>query len=178
MADPNPYAPPQSPVADAPPAVAGPKGIGGWLLLPVIGMFVFPVRCLISLATEYLPIFEKGMWAALTTPGSKAYHPLWGPLLAYEIFFNLAFLVFDLVLLYLLFAKSYRFPKLYIAFAVLNLVFVVSDAIVGYQIPAVVAQGMDTMAKEIGRSFMMVVIWVPYLMVSKRVKNTFVRTQS
>jgi hypothetical protein len=178
MADPNPYAPPQSPVADAPPAVAGPKGIGGWLLLPVIGLFVFPVRILISLATEYLPIFEKGLWAALTTPGSKAYHPLWGPLLAYEIFFNLAFLVFDLVLLYLLFTKSYRFPKMFIGFAVLNLLFVVSDAVLGYQIPAVVEQGTEQMMKEIGRSFGLVAIWVPYFLVSKRVKNTFVRTES
>ena len=178
MADPNPYAPPQSPVADAAPALDGPKGIGGWLLLPVIGMFVFPVRCVISLATEYLPIFEKDLWANLTTPGSNAYHPLWAPLLIYEVVFNLAFLVFDLFLLYLLFTKAHRFPKLYIAFAVLNLVFVVSDALLGYQIPAVVAQGMDAIWKEIGRSFMMVAIWVPYMLVSKRVKNTFVRTQS
>jgi len=178
MADPNPYAPPQSPVADAPPAVAGPKGIGGWLLLPVIGLFVFPVRILISLATEYWPIFENGLWAALTTPGSKAYHPLWGPMLAYEIFFNVAFLVFDLVLLYLLFTKSYRFPKMFIGFAVLNLLFVVSDAVLGYQIPAVVEQGTEQMMKEIGRSFGLVAIWVPYFLVSKRVKNTFVRTES
>src|SRR3954452_14879421 len=38
----NPYAPPESAVTDAPaavqgPAVEGPKGIGGWLILPMIG---------------------------------------------------------------------------------------------------------------------------------------------
>ena len=33
------------------------------------------------------------------------------------------------------------------------------------------------MTKEIGRSFIMVAIWVPYFLQSKRVKNTFVRTQ-
>lgn len=178
MADPNPYAPPQSPVGDAAPEVAGPKGIGGWLLLPMIGLFVFPVRCLMSLVGEFWPIFEKGLWAALTTPGSKAYHPLWAPLLVYEIFFNIAFLVFDLVLLYLLFTKSYRFPKMYIGFAVLNLVFVVSDALLGYQIPGVVEQGTDQMTKEIGRSFVMVAIWVPYFTWSKRVENTFIRRES
>ncbi len=177
MTDPNPYSPPQSPVADAPPAVAGPKGIGGWLLLPTIGLFAFPVRCVISLGTEFWPIFEKGLWAALTTPGSKAYHPLWAPLLTYEIFFNVAFFAFDLVLLYLLFTKSYRLPKMFIWFAVLNLLFVVSDAALGYQIPAVVEQGTDQMTQEIGRSFIMVAIWVPYFLSSKRVKNTFVGTE-
>jgi hypothetical protein len=177
MTTPSPYAPPRSPVADAAPAVEGPKGIGGWLLLPTLGLLLFPVRCLIRLGTEYWPIFEKGLWAALTTPGSRAYHPLWAPLLVYEIFFNLAFLVFDLVLLYLLFTKSYRFPKMFIGFAVLNLLFVVSDAVLGYRIPAVVAQGMDQMMTEIGRSLVMVAVWVPYFLVSKRVTNTFVRVE-
>ena len=169
----NPYAPPQSAVADAVPATDGPQGIGGWLLLPVIGMFVFPIRALVSLATDYWPIFEKGIWATLTTPGTQAYHPLWAPVLVFEILFNIAFLAFELFLLYLLFTKSHRFPKMFIVFAVANLIFVVGDALIGNQIPAVAASGAESMAKEIGRSFIVVAIWVPYMLVSKRVKNTF-----
>ena len=31
---------------------------------------------------------------------------------------------------------------------------------------------------EIGRSFVMVAVWVPYFLWSKRVKNTFIRMES
>ncbi len=173
----NPYAPPQAAVGDALPAAVGPKGIGGWMILPVIGLFVFPLRVLWSLATQYWPIFRDGIWANLTTPGSASYHPLWGPLLGYEIAFNVGFLVFDVVLLVLLFRKSSRLPKAFIAFALLNLFFVATDGIVGYQIPAVAAAGMETIAGEIGRSLALACIWVPYFLVSKRVKNTFLQKE-
>jgi hypothetical protein len=173
----NPYAPPQSPVSDAPPAVEGPKGIGGWLLLPVIGLFVFPIRCLISLATDYVPIFQTGAWAVLTTPGSARYHALWAPVLVGEIAFNVAFLALDLWLLVLLFTKSWRFPKVFIWFAGLNLGFIVLDAVVGNQIPAVAQASGDGSAKEIGRAFVLVAVWVPYMLKSKRVKNTFVKPE-
>ena len=173
----NPYAPPQAAVSDVPAASAGPKGIGGWMILPVIGLFVFPLRVLWSLAAQYWPIFRDGIWANLTTPGSASYHVLWGPLLVYEIAFNIAFLLFDLALLVFLFRKSPRFPKLFVAFALLNVFFVVTDGIVGYQIPAVAASGMETIAGEIGRALALACIWAPYFLVSQRVKNTFVEKE-
>ena len=169
----NPYATPQAPVADAPAKIEGPVGIGGWLILPVIGLFVFPVRVAISMLTDYLPIFRDGVWANLVTPGSEVYHRLWAPVIIGEMAFNLVFLVFDLALLYLLFTKSYRFPKGFIVFAIANLAFIVGDAAVAWQIPQVAARGMEGLAGEIGRSLGVVLIWVPYMLVSKRVRNTF-----
>ena len=171
----NPYAPPQSAVADAPADAKEPRGIGGWLLLPVIGLFVFPIRLVVSLFTDYMPIFQTGAWSVLTAPGSPRYHALWGPLLAGEIIFNLAFLALDIWLLVLLFSKDWRFPKVFVGFAVLNLVFILLDSILGNQIPAVAAASGDGSAKEIGRGLIMVAVWVPYMLVSQRVKNTFVK---
>jgi hypothetical protein len=113
----NPYATPQAPVSDAPVQVDGPRGIGGWLILPLIGLFVFPVRVAISLVTDYVPIFRDGIWGNLTTPGSEVYHSLWAPVIIAEIFCNVGFLLFDLALRYLLFAKSHRFPRAFIAFS-------------------------------------------------------------
>lgn len=169
----NPYAAPQAPVGDPPPKADGPRGIGGWLILPVIGLLVFPVRVLISLATDYWPIFQGGIWGNLTTPGTEVYHPLWAPVIVGEIFFNVAFFAFDLVLLYLLFTKSHRFPKAFVAFALSNLLFIVCDAALAWQIPAVAARGVAGLAGEIARSLAVVAIWVPYMLVSKRVRNTF-----
>ena len=139
----------------------------------MIGLFVFPLRVAVVLAADYWPLFERGVWASLTSPGAAFYHPLWAPVLLYEVFCNVAFVAFDLALLVLLFKRARRFPAAFIAFALLNLFFVVSDAALGWQIPAVAARGLEGFATEIGRSLAVVAIWVPYMLVSKRVRNTF-----
>ena len=161
------------PVSDAPAQVDGPRGIGGWLILPVLGLFVFPVRVLISLVTDYVPIFQDGIWGNLTTPGSEVYHSLWAPVIIAEIFCNVGFLLFDLALLYLLFTKSHRFPVAFIVFTLANLLFIVSDAAIAWQIPAVAARGLEGVGGEIARALLVAVVWVPYMLVSKRVRNTF-----
>jgi hypothetical protein len=168
----NPYARPQALVADTT-KTAGPQGIGGWLILPLIGLFVFPVRVVISLISDYWPLFQGGVWGNLTTPGSEVYHPLCAPVIAVEIAFNAGFLLLDLALLYLLFTKSYRFPKAFIAFALLNLAFIVGDAAVAWQIPAVAARGLEAPGAEVARALVLAAVWVPYMLVSKRVRNTF-----
>jgi hypothetical protein len=169
----NPYATPQAPVSDAPAKPDGPAGIGGWLILPVIGLFVFPVRVVISLVTDYVPIFQGGIWGNLTTPGSEVYHPLWAPVIIGEIFCNVGFLFFDLALIYLLFTKSHRFPKAFIVFTLANLAFIVGDAAIAWQIPAVAARGLEGVGAEIARTLVVAAVWVPYMLVSKRVRNTF-----
>src|SRR6185436_1093699 len=70
------HAPDRASATEESQAGMSPQGIGGWLILPMIGLFVFPVRVAISLATDYAPIFRDGIWGSLTTPGSAVYHSL------------------------------------------------------------------------------------------------------
>jgi hypothetical protein len=152
-----------------------PKGLGGWLVLPAIGLFVMPVRLSMSFNTDFWPIFREGYWEILTTPGTEAYHPLWAPLLIFEITGNAFFVIFDLVLIYFFFTKSYRFPYLFIAFAALNLLFVTSDFLLADLVPAIAAESDVDSIKEVARAAVAAVVWVPYFLLSKRVKNTFVK---
>jgi hypothetical protein len=154
------------------------KGLGGWLILPAIGLFVLLIKMAISLFTEFLPIFQKNYWAVLTTPGSGAYHPLWAPLIIFEIAGNTLFVILDVVLIFIFFTKSYRFPALFIAFLALNLVFMVSDFFFADLIPAVAAQSGPKYIKELAQTIIGTIIWIPYFLVSKRVKNTFVKPES
>jgi len=157
-------------------ALDGPQGIGGWLILPAIGLCVFPISCVISILDDYVPIFQSGTWAAVTTPGAPGYHALWAPLLIGEIAFNLVFLALDLWLLVLLFSKSWRFPKVFVAFAALIVLFIVLDAVVAGSIASSTGTtGANRMAGAIVRALVVAAIWVPYMLVSKRVKNTFVK---
>jgi hypothetical protein len=154
-----------------------PRGLGGWLVLPVIGLIFTVARTTVLLVIQLVPIFSQGYWGILTSPGSEAYHVLWGPILIGELVGNFLSVLFGLVLLYLYFTKSYRFPMLYIVFMIYSLLFVVTDLFASNLIPAVAAESNIEAYKEIVRTAIAAAIWIPYMLVSKRVKNTFVKTE-
>ena len=150
------------------------KGLGGWLILVGIGVVLSPIRLLMTHVPIYKPIFEDGTWEALTTAGSQAYHPAWGPLLIGEIAFNLLMLVASLYLIYLFFSKHYLFPKVFITVVVVSLFFIPLDALlVSRMFPNEPMFDPET-AKEFIRTLIAGAIWVPYMLVSKRVKATFI----
>jgi len=152
------------------------KGLGGWLILVGIGVVISPIRLLVTLVPTYKPIFEDGTWEALTTVGSEAYTPYFGSLLVGEIAFNALMVVASIYLIYLFFSKHYIFPKLYIVIVAASLIFIPLDAwIVTKVFPGESMFDPET-TKEFMRSLIVGVIWVPYMLVSKRVKATFVES--
>ena len=62
-----------------------PKGIGGWLILPSIGLLISPFVLIVQLQDLMRSVFAPGVWAALTSHKSPAYHPLWAPELIFEM---------------------------------------------------------------------------------------------
>lgn len=182
----NPYSPPQARdeirlpseplVFGGTPASrnAGPKGLGGWLVLVAIGIIATPIKLTLLLLNTFLPMFKDGTMQALTTPGSEHYHPLWIVIVGYEALGNGLFIMAFIGLAVLFFSRSRRFPRLYIVALLANLAFLLGDEVIGSQIPAVVASGNTESIGEIAKSLVACCLWVPYMLVSKRVKNTFV----
>ena len=91
------------------------KGLGGWLVLVGIGVVVGPFRIAYEFGPLYYSIFTDGSFEYLTTPGTEAYHQLWGLLLVFEAVCNSLIVLASLYLIYLFFSKHYIFPKAYIA---------------------------------------------------------------
>jgi Protein of unknown function (DUF2569) len=152
-----------------------PSGLGGWLILPMLALIILPFKIGAMLMSIYFPIFSKGYWEVLTTPGSEVYHVLWAPLLMFEIVGNCLFLLASIVLLILFFQKNHRFPKLMILFLAANVVFVVIDFFAADLIPAVADEPDPESNKELMRVIAGAAIWIPYFLKSVRVKNTFVK---
>lgn len=151
-----------------------PSGVGGWLVLVGIGLVLTPIRLSAFILQTFPPIFCDGAWEILTTPGSDAYHSLWAPVLIFEILANVGFVGAYLHLLVFFFLGSRLFPKAFITVTLINLGFVLFDAWFG-SIPLAEAAVFDAdTIREFSRSLVAAAIWVPYMMVSKRVKNTFV----
>ncbi len=150
------------------------KGLGGWLFLVGMGVVISPIRGLATTVPDYQSMFTDGTWEAVTTVGSEVYNPLWEPLLIGEFIFNLGMVVVQIYLIYLFFSKSYRFPKFYIAIVVVSLIFIPLDAwFVSFVLPDEPMFDPETTKVFLGL-LIGSLIWIPYMLVSKRVKATFV----
>jgi len=149
------------------------KGLDGWLILVGIGVVIRPIYVLVALYS-LLPLFSDSTWEAVTTVGSEAYHPLWGPLIIGEIIYNLVLVAVSIYLIYLFFSKHYLFPNFFIAILVASLIFIVLDS--WFLILILPNEPMfdPETTKEFARAFVVGIIWIPYMLVSKRVKATFV----
>ena len=151
------------------------SGLGGWLILVGIGVVLTPFRLLGELGQIYGPFFRDGLHEVLTTPGTDAYHPLWSTIIWGEVIGNAIILLATIYLIFMFFGKKALFPKLYIWIAVGSVVFFVLDALlVKIVLPEVPFFDPDTI-KGLVRGVMTLVIWIPYMLLSKRVKVTFVR---
>ena len=148
-------------------------GIGGWLILPMLGLIVTVIGHAIGLFTVYLPIYNSEQWGLLTEPSSEYYHPLWGPVLIFETF-GIAFIgIFAAFLLVLFFKCKKSLPKLIIIYYIISILFELVDLILASQFPS--TAGIDMSPKSFIRSLIVGLIWISYFCVSRRVKNTFVK---
>ena len=150
------------------------EGLGGWLILVGIGVIISPLQLLAVLSKTYLPIFKDGTWEALTSPTSEVYNSMFSSLIIGEIFINSMVFIASIYLIYLFFSKKSFFPKLYIGLIVFSLIFIPLDAILVSSIfPNIEVFDAETM-KALGKSIIVGLIWIPYMLISKRVKATFV----
>jgi hypothetical protein len=155
------------------PPAKPPQGIGGWLILSVIDLILTPISSTYGLLTEDWPIFRDGTWEQLTTPGSAAYHALWGPLLTFEIIGGLVMIVLAIATLVLLFRKSKKTPTFAITLLSIGAIYALMLYFLLGLIPAVAEQRRpdDATIWPIASA----AIWIPYFIFSRRVKATFIR---
>ncbi|WP_439815818.1 DUF2569 domain-containing protein [Zavarzinia sp. CC-PAN008] len=139
----------------------GPRGIGGWLILPAIGTFLGPV-----LWGFY------GLSAAMTLTAMPADAPLTA-LIVMEAIGNLALFALNLWALFLLAGRRRGFPRAFIIVAVGGFVLAVVD---GAWAMSLLGESVAQPAwQQIIRSAIFPAVWVPYMLVSRRVRNTFIR---
>lgn len=156
-----------------------PRGISGWLVLPALGLVIAPFRMGFQFYRDMLPALTLETWNSLTNSSSAVYHPLLGPLIVFEVTVSLALFVYTLWLLWLFFNKSQRVPRLFIIWFVLLAATQIIDLLLVNQIPAAANQPTDLESiKDVTRSIISAAIWIPYFMISKRVKNTFIEPVS
>ena len=155
------------------------KGIGGWLVLVIIALFVTLGFQLYTIYTD-AQLFSSGTAAFLSDPSSDIYIPAYGGFLKFELIMAIVLAVVAGYLIYLFFKKDRKFPKYYVIFLIASAVYVLLDygILSMMTVPAeakkVIEDAMSEQGTAIGRAFIGALIWGSYMMKSKRVKATFI----
>jgi transglutaminase-like putative cysteine protease len=188
-----PAEPPATPAPEAPEAVTGEAPVtsspettppsssaaaaglplGGWLVLPALNLIVRPWTVLYPMVTNAGVYFDRRVWAAYTTPGSPDYSPGLAALLAYEVFANVGLLVLGLFAAFLFFGRRREAPRVMIGLFAASLLTMAIDFTATFFVPGANVDAQT--AKDMSRTAVGALIWIPYFLVSQRVRDTFVR---
>jgi hypothetical protein len=150
------------------------EGIGGWLILVAFILLRAPIAVIVTLVRSVYPLLQHDTWIALTSRDSESYDPLWAPVIVSELVVNLVFLGLAVVVLVLFFRRKRSFPKFVIALYLAHLIWEIGLALVFRHIPATEEAGTSSLVDAIGLAIGCA-IWIPYFLVSKRVRATFTR---
>lgn len=134
--------------------------IGGWLILVAIGLVLSAISVLLYISSDILPAF-RAVSASQASSELRIY-------LFLELVLNLSLLVYIIYVIVLFFKRRTATPKLVISLYILNFVFIIMDLFVFKSISE--SQWTFVIIYSVVSSL----IWIPYFLVSKRVKGTFV----
>lgn len=149
-------------------------GLRGWLILVGFSLIISPLLILYLLLTVHLPIFSDGTFALLTDSSNELYIQGFSPLLSFEILGNIIFIFTCIYLVILFFRKSKSFPVFFIYYRLGYCVFLTLDIIFAKMVfPSEIILDPITLRDLIG-AYLGTIIWIPYMLRSKRVKLTFI----
>lgn len=147
-----------------------PKGIGGWLFFPILGMVLAPLWAVVSIARSFEVLLNL-----------STYPSLFQSLVIVEttaiVFVSI---IAPVYLIGKLNSKSQYFPRRYIQWMFCVAAFVVLDTLAIYlmfkeQVDAGKLQIFDNETiRAWSQAIVGILVWVPYMLKSRRVRNTFV----
>lgn len=154
-------------IAQPPAAEDEPKGLGGWLILPMIGLLAAPL-----LGLGHLDVLAGFMKEPLPQYLTKFLH---FELIAYAI----GSLALPIGLLVLMFMKKRYFPHLYVVWALMNIAVVVvhmfvAAAYFGNFFQTRATSLLDVLLSGLWRAVGLYGIGIIYMRRSLRVRNTFI----
>jgi hypothetical protein len=142
------------------PAVAEPKGIGGWLILPVIGTLLSPLVTAYAAYQDVVVLLNASVSTSLAV------------FIAVEFLYNFGLVIAWIFAAVLLFRHKRLYPRFFVALLVVTLIGTVLDLAVATMAFDIKLDSSDV--RSTVRSVIGLAIWGPYMYKSVRVKNTFV----
>jgi len=166
-----------APSGGPPPLIIDPQlqGLGGWLFLVGVGICLGPISRTLLLLKNWEGYFSIHIWQTFALPQSEQYHPAYAPFLIFELLGNIALLGLNLLVVAFYFAKRKWFPKSYVLLLWSNVLFLLTDELVGAQFPFLPNDSKAVALQQVFRLMFLATIWTMYMARSRRVKATFLR---
>jgi hypothetical protein len=158
------------------------KGLGGWLILVGIGLLFGVVYRSFSIL-HIVNLFTMGTVRHISNPHSAGFIPGYTGIVEFEICAQVALLTFTILLAILFVQESRAFPRLWIAFLGLQLIYLGADHwIVSHAVAGSPVQLQQTLRPIRQQALLRIIlatiggtIWIFYAVRSRRVKATFIR---
>ena len=162
------------PIDRLPPPVPDPNltGLQGWLILVGFGIIS---RCIALILGIFHSTsnFNSIVWQQISNPDSSAYNPHWGYFVYAATTLDIFNLVLSFTLLVTFFRRSPRFPRIIIGFFLFQIII----ACFTFTTSSITQQPTQQFQqKHFTNLFQVIVqccVWIPYFLVSQRVKLTF-----
>ena len=142
------------------PAVPEPKGIAGWLILPVVGTLLSPLISANAAFQDAVVLLNSSVSTSLAA------------FIVVEFLYNFGLVIAWIFAAALLFRHKRLYPRLFVALLVITLIGTVLDLAVAVTVFDIKLDSSDV--RSAVRSVIGLAIWGPYMHKSVRVKNTFV----
>lgn len=142
------------------------KKIGGFLILIMLSTIVRPFSLLFQLYNA--GYFNTRLEEILSASKSSSITSL---IVDFELFFNAFILVFTVLSAFLLFNKRTSFP---IVASFIFASIVIGGILDSWAVNKYINSSTEIFDTEFYRNFLAAIIWIPYLLISKRSQNTFV----
>lgn len=151
------------------------KGLGGWLILIGFGLCLTPFVRIVTVGQNWESYFAIDVWQTVATPHGAAYHPLYAPLLIFELLGNTFMLGLGALALFLFFSKRRAFPRIFITLMLVNALFLILDDLGAAQVHTLPSGETGTNFRDSIRATFYAIIWSAYMVKSRRVKATFTK---
>lgn len=145
------------------------SGIGGWLVLPAIGLCLYPFIVIIELIQN--DFFSSAIWVGAESIENSLFVKIF---ISFELVTNVLLIVYSSLLILLLFKKRTSLPRLISILYILNFGVQILDLVLSNQVlPEELIGDNSEIYRNIVQNFFSACIWIPYFNISKRVRNTF-----
>ncbi|SDJ62343.1 DUF2569 domain-containing protein [Paenibacillus naphthalenovorans] len=146
-----------------------PIGFGGWLYLVALGAIIAFGQSLFYLLDTLMPLYTSARIQEISE---------YSPTLAFAVLFETVFNLFNLSILLLAAYQCFRLKK---AFSKTMILFYLSALIFGFIyiliisiVPEIDKRVIEEQWGQLFKALITCVIWIPYMIKSKRVRNTFI----
>jgi hypothetical protein len=148
--------------------------IGGWLYLVAFSILVTPLADIINFSRN--DYYDLAIWENVASSSSANYNPTVALLFVAEVFYSVFSIAYSILLIVLFFKKRTSFPLLMSLKYAYTFLFISLETYVLYEIGQLDSNETDNTIRELTKLVISGAIWIPYLYMSERSKETFLNT--